>query len=142
MEGTWSFDYALYPYAGSWQANAAQVQHQASAFNTGITTTAASAYSGRLDPTWSFVRLEPADLVLSAIKRAEDGSGLILRWYNPLASEVTADLSTALDFSRADVVSLNEEIRSAIPGEDDAPTRHWRVTTPAGGLVTVRLALG
>jgi alpha-mannosidase len=141
MEGTWSFEYALYPHAGSWLENAAQIQQQASAFNTGVWTAPTGAQSGSLDSSWSFVKLEPANLVLSAVKRAEDGSGLILRWYNPLANEVTADLTTALDFSRADTVSLNEEVRSAISGESDAPTRHWRIATPACTIQTVRLSL-
>jgi alpha-mannosidase len=140
MEGEWSFDYALFPYAGTWAANAARVQQQGNAFNTDILCAPAGAQSGSLEPDWSFVRLEPASLVLSAVKRAEDGSGLILRWYNPLASEVTADLTTALDFSRADSVSLNEEVRSTIAGESNAPTRHWRVSTPAGTIQTVRLS--
>lgn len=141
MEGGWSFDYALYPYAGSWEANAAQVGCEASAFNAGIWTMTTGLHTGRLNPSWSFVRLEPAGLVLSAIKRCEDGTGLILRWYNPLDSEVAADLHTALDFLRVDCVSLNEETRTAVAGESDAPTRHWRVPTPAGALMTLRLSL-
>lgn len=140
MEGEWSFDYALFPYAGSWTENAARIQQQGNAFNAGILCASASARSGPLEPGWSFARLEPASLVLSALKRAEDGSGLIVRWYNPLASEVIADLTTALDFSRADGMSLSEEIRSAIVGESDAPTRHWRIPTPAGSIQTVRLS--
>jgi mannosylglycerate hydrolase len=139
MEGEWSFDYALFPYVGTWTANAARVQQQGHAFNTSILCAPAGVQNGPLEPGWSFVRLEPAGLVLSTVKRAEDGSGLILRWYNPLASDVTADLTTALDFSRADSVSLNEEVRSAIVGESDAPTRHWRIPTPAGAILTVRL---
>lgn len=141
MEGVWSFDYALYPYTGSWQTNMALVQQHAGAFNTGIQTMQGGGQLGLLEPTWSFARLEPAELVLSTIKRAEDGSGVILRWYNPLAHEVTADLTTALAFSRADLVSLSEEIRSVIIGESDAPTRHWRIATPAGSIQTVRLSL-
>jgi alpha-mannosidase len=95
-----------------------------------------------LDADWSFAKLEPAGLVLSAIKRAEDGSGVILRWYNPLAHEVTTDLTTALAFSHANIVTLNEDVRANIPGEDDVPTRHWRITTPAGGIQSVRLSNG
>lgn len=140
MEGEWSFDYALYPYAGSWAENAARVQQQGNAFNAGVVCSSAGAQSGPLESAWSFARLEPASLVLSAVKRAEDGSGLILRWYNPLASDVTADLTTALAFSRADGMSLNEGVRAAIAGESDAPTRHWRIPTPAGTIQTVRLS--
>lgn len=139
MEGEWSFDYALFPYVGSWAANAAQIQQQGDAFNTGVLCASAGVQSGLLESNWSFVRLEPTSLVLSAVKRAEDGSGLILRWYNPLTSDVIADLTTALDFSRADGLSLHEEVRSAIVGESDAPTRHWCIPTPAGTIQTVRL---
>lgn len=140
MEGEWSFDYAFFPYDGPWTANAARIQQQGKAFNTGVLCASTGAQRGALEPNWSFVRLEPASLVLSAVKRAEDGSGLILRWYNPLASDVIADLTTAFDFGQADGVSLNEEVRSAIAGESDAPTRHWRIPTSAGTIQTVRLS--
>ncbi|HET8844765.1 MAG TPA: glycoside hydrolase family 38 C-terminal domain-containing protein, partial [Ktedonobacteraceae bacterium] len=140
MEGTWSFDYALYPYAGPWSANAAGIRQQAHAFNTDVFIIPTGLHIGRLGTDWSFVRLEPADLVLSAIKRSEDGNGLILRWYNPLDVEVMADITTALDFVQADGVSLNEEIHSPLPGESDTPTRHWRVTTPAGTIQTLCLS--
>jgi alpha-mannosidase len=142
MEGSWSFEYALYPYVGSWSTHAAEIQQQAKSFNAGVWTMPATIQNGALDADWSFARLEPAGLVLSAIKRAEDGSGVILRWYNPLAHEVTADLTTALDFSRANLVTLNEDVRANVPGEEDAPTRHWRITTPAGGIQSVRLSNG
>ncbi len=139
MLGTWSFDYALYPYSGSWEANAALVQQEAIAFNIGVWTTPTGLHTGRLDPNWSFMHLEPSDLVLSAVKRAEDGRGLIVRWYNPLDVEVTADLTTELDFVQADGVALSEETRPSIPGEADGPTHHWRIATPAGAIQTIRL---
>lgn len=141
MIGTWSFDYALSPFNGSWSANQASIQRQAHAFNTDILAAAVGLHIGRLEPSWSFVRLEPVELVLSAIKRSTDGNGLIIRWYNPLDIAVTADIITALEFGQADKVSLNEEIRSPLPGESDDPTRHWRVDTPAGTIQTLYLSI-
>lgn len=140
MEGIWSFDYALYPYTGSWNTNTARVHQQANAFNTDVQTVSTGLHIGRLEPSWSFVKLEPPELVLSAIKRSEDGNGLILRWYNPLDIEVTADITTALDFVQADGVSLDEEIHSPLPGESDAPSRHWSIITPAGTIQTLCLS--
>lgn len=141
MEGLWSFDYALCPFHGGWSSNQAYVQRQASAFHTDVLTTSAGLHIGRLEPTWSFITLEPATLVLSTIKRSEDGGGLIVRWYNPLASEVIADITTALEFTQADRVSLNEEIRSPLQSESDNPGGHWRVPTPAGSIQTLYLSV-
>jgi alpha-mannosidase len=141
LPGTWSFDYAIYPYTGSWETNAPVVQSAANAFNAGVKVMSTGLHIGRLEPTWSFVRLEPPELVLSTLKRSADGTSLILRWYNTLNTDVTADITTALDFVQADYVSLNEETRSSLPGEEDAPTRHWRASTPAHSIQTLRLSL-
>jgi alpha-mannosidase len=89
--------------------------------------------------TWSFARLEPAPLVMSAIVVAVDGKGVIVRWYNPSDTEVIADLATLVPCARATQVMLNEEPLRALAGEADAPERHWRIPTPAGGIISVRL---
>ena len=140
MPGTWSFDYALFPYTGTWEANLARVYQEASAFTTDVLAVPTGLHLGTLEATWSFIHLEPAELVISAIKRTEDGKSLIVRWYNPLEVEVTADLTAALDFRQAESISLSEEIRSFLPGESDAPTRHWRVATGAGAIQTLCLS--
>jgi len=52
--------------------------------------------------------LAPSFLVLSAFKQAEDGNGLILRFYNVLNEETEALIDTTCIFTRVTKVELNE----------------------------------
>ncbi len=56
----------------------------------------------------SLVRLEPATVVLSAFKPAEDGDGMILRVLNPTDIEVDAAISLDLPFGEVLSVRLDE----------------------------------
>lgn len=56
----------------------------------------------------SLVRLEPASLVLSALKPAEDGDGLIVRVLNPTAEERVADVRFGVALAGATSVRLDE----------------------------------
>ena len=71
---------------------------------------------GDLPGELSFLSLSPDALVLSAVKRSEDGEALIVRCYNPTAEAFTAALDTCWPVERADLVSLDEEPLA------DAPT--------------------
>jgi hypothetical protein len=56
----------------------------------------------------SLLSLEPARLVLSALKPAEDGRGLIVRVLNPTDDDARAVLSVGFDLAGADSVRLDE----------------------------------
>jgi alpha-mannosidase len=57
----------------------------AHSFCRGFMVTAAKAHKGKLPPTQSLVELSD-NVILSALKIAEDGSGVILRYYEPNGS--------------------------------------------------------
>lgn len=60
--------------------------------------------------TGSFLRLEPADLVLSAVKDAEDGDGIIARVFNlSRDATITGTLETSLGVKGVEEVSLEED---------------------------------
>ncbi len=135
--GTHTFEYAIVPHSGSWEA----CFEQAHAFNAPLravpTTTSAalstSVHSGPLPPQLSFVQIEPASLVVSAIKQTEDGEGLIVRCYNIAAEEVTGRLKVYQPFARAVLVNLNEgemeELKSNERGEVELPVRGKQMVT-------------
>lgn len=139
MQGRWTFEYALVPHAGTWQDNDALVMREADAFANPVRAVPTSAHTGSLPNTFSLVQLAPSMLQLSAIKRAEDGAGIIVRWYNPGDSEVIAELATLVPCAEVSVVSLNERFVQSVTGEPDAPTQRWRVPSPAGRIITLRL---
>jgi mannosylglycerate hydrolase len=81
--------------------------------------------SGDLPAALSFLTLRPEALVLSAVKRSEDGNSLIVRFYNPTSEPVEATLQTVYPIGSAQEVTLNEEplARMTVDGEHQSDAR-------------------
>ena len=63
-----------------------------------------------------FVSIEPANLVMSAMKRAEDRGSLIIRVFNPTDKKIDGRISFWKEVRSAKLTNLNEE-----PYEDIEP---------------------
>lgn len=112
--GKHTFEYALVPHAGGWEACLAQ----AHAFNAPLRAISTGIHSGQLPPQLSFVGVEPSSLIISAIKQAEHGDGLIVRFYNISAEEVGGRFKVYQPFARATLVNLNEEETQELKGNE------------------------
>ena len=77
--GQQHFRYALYPHAGAWKQ--AQTMHRGYEFNYPITAVQVASHEGALSKEQSFVSVENPNVVLTAIKKAEDANALIIRMY-------------------------------------------------------------
>ena len=75
--GEQHFRYALYPHAGTWKQ--AQTVHRGYEFNYPVTAMQVAAHEGALPKEQSFVSVENPNVVLTAIKKAEDSNALIVR---------------------------------------------------------------
>jgi alpha-mannosidase len=62
--------------------------------------------------------LSPSSLVVSTFKPAEDGSGYILRFYNPTAREISGELNSAYKLKEALWTQLNERDGDAVEVEN------------------------
>jgi alpha-mannosidase len=69
--------YALLPHEGGWEA-AGTVNHAAE-INQGPIAIMEAYHEGPLPEKDSYFSVEPDNVILEALKRAEDGDGLILR---------------------------------------------------------------
>jgi mannosylglycerate hydrolase len=107
MHGRHEFAYSIIPHTGDWAsagAHVAAVQHlrpmRARWNRHGI---------GDIDYAGSLLLVESPAFAVSAIKRAEDGDGIIVRLYNTLDEEAdtTVDVPTAR--GKVSIVNLNEE---------------------------------
>ncbi|MBI3961908.1 MAG: hypothetical protein HY335_04070 [Deinococcus sp.] len=87
--GQHTFHYAIYLHQGTWEQG---VLPEAHSFNQPLRATLATKQQGTLPLEQSFLQVEPEQLVVSALKRAEHGQGLILRVYNPTNQAVPARL--------------------------------------------------
>ena len=84
--GTHTFHYALVPHA----ADRRPAVDQAHAFNTPLRAVATGPHAGDLPPARSFVTAEPTAFIVSAVKEADDGDGLIVRLWNSAAAPADA----------------------------------------------------
>ncbi len=73
------FRIALYPHAGDWK-QAMTVRHGFD-FNYRLQAMQVESHTGSLPAEHSFVGVEPDDLVLTAMKKAEDSHSLIFHFY-------------------------------------------------------------
>jgi alpha-mannosidase len=111
--GVHTFHYALVPHGGNQEGHGwLSTFPQAYAFNAPMRAVVADPHDGPLPAALSFIEMNPASVVLSAIKLAEEGDGLIVRAWNVAPAPVEAWVRLNLPFSRAFLTDLNER-----PGE-------------------------
>jgi alpha-mannosidase len=78
-QGHQSFSYALYPHSSDWK-QALTVRHGYE-FNYKLMASQLDAHAGPLPPKHSFISVSPESVVLTALKKAEDGDALIFHMY-------------------------------------------------------------
>ena len=77
--GRQQFSFALYPHSGDWK-QAMTVRHGYN-FNYQLKAMQVEAHEGAMPQRHSFVSAEPENVVLTAVKKAEDNDGLIFHLY-------------------------------------------------------------
>ncbi|MEN9937416.1 MAG: hypothetical protein RLZZ387_3995 [Chloroflexota bacterium] len=78
-QGVQRFSYSLLPHQGSWEG--AGTVRQAAELNQRPTVLIETFHDGTLPQAASFLAVEPDTIVVTALKRAEDGDDLVLRAY-------------------------------------------------------------
>lgn len=108
MHGKTTFHYAIYPHSDDWKA--ADVYGMAERFNAPPRLFQHSRpEQGDLPASASYLKLnEP--LRLSAVKRAEDGHGLIVRVFNPTDATVMGGLVLNRPMKQFEQVRLDESL--------------------------------
>jgi mannosylglycerate hydrolase len=78
MPGRWTFHYSLVPYGGTWE----EAMVHAHRFARPLQALRPRYGNGLLAPSTALVEVEPPQLVISTVKLAEDGQGVVVRVYN------------------------------------------------------------
>ena len=78
-EGFHEFTYALYPHAGDWKA--AETERRGFELNFPLVPVTTEAHQGVLPASHSFAQIEPGNVILTAVKKAEDSAALIFRFF-------------------------------------------------------------
>ena len=134
-QGKHHIRWSLVPHKGDWRS--ANIPRRALEFNCPPIVRVVSSHQGTLPPDYSFVSVEPQEMVLSAFKRAEDGKGYVARVYNSQGVGGEAKVVCNLNFGQAAACNLLEQPRAANSATMTGP----EVTLPLQGKLhgTVRL---
>ena len=99
-------------------------------------------HGGALPASCQFLALEGEGVALSAIKAAEDGSGLVVRVCNSLAKPAAVRLSLLWPVESASLVDLKEEhIRELALDSADPSVLRFMLKGKQIGTVRLRLDL-
>jgi alpha-mannosidase len=134
------FHYALYPHTGTWK-DALTMRHGWE-YNYPLTGVVTSAHAGSLPVEHSFASAAPENIVLSAVKKAEDSKGLIFRAYEWAGKNSTVEFHVPPGATGATVTNLMEAPEGAalaVTGDVvKAPIHPYEILTicvdyPGGG---------
>jgi alpha-mannosidase len=114
MQGRWTFHYSLVPHAGDWQA----AFREAHRFARPLSVVRSRGGSGSLPASASLLEVEPP-LVLSALKTADDGDGVVARVYNTADAPAKGSLRLLSPHAGAEAVDLNEEQQGPLETDGD-----------------------
>jgi alpha-mannosidase len=126
------FTYALYPHAGDWKQ--ALTVRQGYDFNYQLKAMQVEAHSGTLPAEHAFVTVQQENVVLTAMKKTEDGMGLILRFYEWAGKSGDVEVHVPQGATTATVTNLMEQPQGSpltISGGDrvTAPIHPYEILT-------------
>ena len=101
------FSYSLYPHTGNWK-KALTVQ-RGYEYNYKLHCAQVDAHPGVLPSRYSFIALEPQNVVLTAVKKAEDTNALILRFYEWAGEDGSIQVRVPKGATSARISNLLEE---------------------------------
>ncbi|HHV44048.1 MAG TPA: alpha-mannosidase [Firmicutes bacterium] len=132
-QGRHRIRFALYPYAGSFDP--ARVTRMAYDFNLPLAAEKTDVHGGSFSKVYSFLSLEPENVMISALKLAEDGQGVVLRLYETAGVAGDARIQLAFPVQEAYLCDFFERKGASLDVEDN----QVRVPLKAHEVVTIYL---
>ena len=120
---------ALLPHGGDWRSR----YRQGIEFNYPLTAFADFAGSAKPQARESYLRLDPQNLVLTAMKKGEDDDRIVLRFYEAEGNECRAQIRMPKPIRQAWRTSLIEEDQEPLPvvgdGRLEFAVKPWEIVT-------------
>jgi alpha-mannosidase len=123
-EGRHEFTYSLYPHAGTWRE--AQTVRRGYELNYKLLALQSQKHEGALPSEHAFVRVEPDNVVLTAVKKSEDDDSLVLRFYEWEGREADVNVQLPAGASEASETDLMERSVADLSVHNDAVTVHTK----------------
>jgi len=123
------FEYSIVPHEGEWKD--AKVWQLAHGFNASFEIAESSLHPGSLPKETSMISLQPDELIITAIKKAESDDALVIRFYNISDQPVTGKLALCSPIDKAMVTNLLEEPLEEILGSENLvfPVKGHQIVT-------------
>jgi alpha-mannosidase len=123
-EGHHEFIYSLYPHAGSWKDGL--TIRQGYELNYKLIPLAIDAHQGTLPGEHSFVQAQSDNVIITSLKKAEDDSALILRFYEWAGKESDVTLQVPAGAESASETNLMEKPIGSLPVHNGGVTVHTK----------------
>ena len=123
-EGHHEFTYSLYPHGGTWQQ--AKTARRGYELNYKLKSIEGQNHEGSLSPTQSFVQVSSDNVILTAMKGAEKGDALILRFYEWAGEEADVTIQLPPGAQSASETNLIEQPIGNLPVANGAVTVHTK----------------
>lgn len=131
--GTHTIEYALVPHDGTWET--ANTVRRGYEYNSPIVAVGTERHRGPSPVAQGLLGFRGDGLVLSSVKRSEEGNAWIMTWYNVSDRAQTAELMLPAAPRSVRRSNVMEE-----DGESVAVTgRQCRASTPAKGMVVLKV---
>ena len=122
-QGHQHFSYALYPHAGSWKQ--ALTERHGYQYNYELRAQQLVPHAGSLPLAHSYASVSPENVVLTAVKRAEDDNGLIFRVFEWAGKQGDVTFTVPGGATAATETNLMEKpTGSPLPLSGDKVTAH------------------
>ena len=112
------FTYSLFPHAGNHvQGNVVKNAYE---LNVSVELHTIETQEGSIPAKWSFVTVDCENVIVSAVKKAEDGNGTIIRLYEAFGQKNQATLIFGININQAVLTNLMEEELEALSLETNS----------------------
>jgi alpha-mannosidase len=123
-EGEHEFTYSLYPHEGTWQQ--ARTVMRGFEINNGLISIRSNAHQGSLGPEYSFLRVEPDNVIVTALKKAEEDDAMVLRFYEWAGRESDVRVQLPKGAESAAETDLMEKPLKSLAIQDGVLTLHTK----------------
>ena len=117
-EGHHEFTYSLYPHGGGWKD--ALTIRRGYELNYKLLSFPFGKHDGALAPEHSFLQVQPDNVIVTALKRAEDENSLVLRFYEWAGKEGTVTIQLPPGAESAVETDLMEKPTGSLPVRNGA----------------------
>jgi alpha-mannosidase len=130
------FRYSIYPHEGDWR-EASSYKH-AYEFNTYLDAVQLREEK-KIPLRWSFLQIEPDNVILSVLKKAEVGEEVILRFYETRGETTDAKITLFREPKVVKVVNMMEEKDEGVEKELKQEGKKIELTLKPFEIVTLRM---